>query len=38
MDPELEAALPHLPQLPFSDLAAARAGFDELVAQAPPRT
>lgn len=36
MDRELAEALPYLPQLPLSDLAAARAGFAELVAQAPP--
>lgn len=36
MDPELAAALPHLPELPFADLAAARAGFDALMAAAPP--
>jgi len=36
VDRELAEALPYLPQLPLSDLAAARAGFAELVAQAPP--
>jgi acetyl esterase len=36
VDPELAAALPYLPQLPFSDLAGSRAAFDDLVSQLPP--
>ena len=36
MDPELAAALPYLPQLPFSDLPTARATLDALVEQLPP--
>lgn len=36
MDRELVEALPHLPQLPFSDLTTARSRFGELIAQAPP--
>lgn len=35
MDPELAAAVPYLPDVPFSRLAEARAAYDELVAQLP---
>jgi len=36
VDRELAEALPHLPQLSFSDLPTARLRFGELIAQAPP--